>query len=177
METRTPVDVQRILEERARRLSIVPELPYAGEQKQIVTFVIGGEAYGIDVTHIHQIHPVRGLVTLPSTPEFVAGVINIRGTLYSVINLRRFLGLLDAGAGSPAKVVLVTGAGLTVGILADEVGDVRTVPVQDIGKMSSLDWAVREEYVFGIMPDALIILNLDAILGDRRMIVAAADME
>jgi len=175
METPTPIEVRRILEERARVLSVAPEREDVGERVQVVPLIIDGETYGVDASQVQEIQPLRGLVPVPSTPEFVAGVMNIRGTIYSVVHLRRFLGLPDAENGNPAKVALVSAAGLTIGVLADEVSDVRSVPLQDIDPAPATTAGVREEYVRGVTPDMVLILDLNAVLGDRRMIVSADD--
>jgi purine-binding chemotaxis protein CheW len=163
-----------VLEERARALSAAPPPEDTGERMQIVPFVVDGEAYGVNVLQVQEVHPLRGLVAVPSTPGFVAGVLNIRGTIYSVVHLRRFFGLPAAGAGTPTRVLVVGAAGLTLGILADDVADVCRVAVRDIGAPSSVS-GIPEQYLFGVTPAMVVVLNLDAVLADTRMVVAAED--
>lgn len=175
METRTPSEVRRILVERAAALAVAPASEADEERMQVVPLAIDGEVYGIDALQVLEIQPVGRLVRVPSTPEFVAGVMNVRGRIHSILHLRRFLGLPNAASGRYSKVALVS-AGLTLGILADEVSDLRRVRLGDLGPAPIALTGVSEEYVRGVTPDLIVVLNLEGILADSRLIVSADEV-
>jgi purine-binding chemotaxis protein CheW len=83
---------------------------------------LGGSTYAVDLLSIREIIPVRGATRLPKSPPFVAGLMNVRGTIVTVIDLSRRLG--GPGVGADASVVLVEYLGKLVGIAVDEVTEV-----------------------------------------------------
>ena len=88
-----PEDAQRILEARARRLAQPPDAPIAGEMLELVILALGTERLGVDVRHVQEIQPLGELTPVPGVAAFWAGLINLRGRLYPVLDLRRYLGL------------------------------------------------------------------------------------
>jgi len=83
---------------------------------------LGGSTYAVDLLSIREIIPIRGATRLPKSPAFVAGLMNVRGIIVTVIDLSRRLG--GAGVGADASVVLVEYGGKLVGIAVDEVTEV-----------------------------------------------------
>lgn len=83
---------------------------------------LGGRTYGVDLLAIREIIPVRGATRLPQSPAYVAGLMNVRGTIVTVIDLSRRLG--GPGTGTDASVVLVEHRGKLVGVAVDEVTEV-----------------------------------------------------
>ena len=88
-----PSQVQRILEARARELSREPEADARGDTVELVVLALGPERYGVAGQLVQAIHPLSGLTSVPGLPAFWAGLVNLRGRLYPVLNLRRYLGL------------------------------------------------------------------------------------
>jgi purine-binding chemotaxis protein CheW len=98
-------------------------------------------------------------------------VINIRGSIYSVIDIRGFFGVQKQDLGDTTKVILVNAAGLEVGILADDVKGATSLPLSEIKAALAAQAAAKDEYVQGVTKDMLIILNLEALLRDERITV------
>ena len=119
--------VQAILEERARALAKSADTQ-TGESMPLVVFSLANETYGIATEHVREVQPLRGVTPVPCTPEFVVGVINIRGSIYSVIDIRSFFGVPKKEMTDSTKVILVNAAGLEVGILADDVSGATKYP-------------------------------------------------
>jgi purine-binding chemotaxis protein CheW len=159
-----------VLEERARALSKVTEVQ-TSEGVPLVVFSLANETYGIATEHIKEVQPLRDITPVPCTPEFVIGVVNIRGSIYSVIDIRSFFGVQRTEIGDSTKVILVNGAGLEVGILADDVKGATSVLLNDIKPPLTTQAAVKEEYIQGVTKEMLIVLNLVALLRDERIIV------
>ncbi|MFZ5917725.1 MAG: chemotaxis protein CheW [Chloroflexota bacterium] len=169
-ENLSPQKVQAILEERARALASVEEMS-VGDTMQVVVFSLADETYGITTDHVREVQPLRNVSPVPCTPRFVVGVVNIRGAIYSVIDVRSFLGVSDQAITEWAKVILVDAADLEVGILADDVLGEINVPLAEIRPPLANRGSIREEYVRGVTREMLSILNLEALLRDERIIV------
>ncbi len=166
-----PADkIKAILEQRARALAKAAQVE-AGETMQLVVFCLGRETFGISTDQVREVQPLRQVTPVPCTPEFVVGVINIRGSIYSVIDIRSFLGVPRQDVTERTKVILVNAAGLQVGILADDVSGATNIPLSDVRPALASQSAAKEEYIQGVTRDMMIVLNLEALLHDERVIV------
>lgn len=163
---------RRILEERACALAgaLVAEEPV--DTVELVVLTVGPERYGVDADRVGEVRPLAELTPLPGTPPFWAGIVNVRGTLYPVLDLRRYFDLPAADPGDHAqKVVLVSAAGLTVGLMVEDASGVRAVPADAIrpplgGASEAVIATVR-----GVTDDLLAILDVEALLPDPRLVV------
>jgi purine-binding chemotaxis protein CheW len=99
------------------------------------------------------------------------GVINIRGSLYSVIDIRSLFGVKKQEVDENTKVILVEAGGLELGIQADDVKGAMSISLDEIKPPLAAQSTVKEEYVQGVTKGMLIILNLEALLRDERIIV------
>lgn len=159
-----------ILRERAQALARVPEVE-ADPGQQLVAFSLGGETYCIPTSRVREVQPLQQVCPVPCTPAFVVGVISIRGMIYSVIDVRDLLGTLAPRTSNSAKVIMVSAAGLEIGILAEDVLGAVNVPTGEVRPPLAAPSSIREEYVQGVTGDMMIILNLDALMSDERIIV------
>jgi purine-binding chemotaxis protein CheW len=167
----SPEEVARILRARAQTLAQVPPEEGAGATAQVVIFALGDEAYGIEAGHVENIYPLEGLTPVPCTPDFVAGVVNLRGRILSVIDLRRFMGLGGITVDENTQVIAVNAAGLEVGLLANDVRSVGTLSLDKLDPALPTSTHATAEYTRGVTPDMIVLLDLEAILLDRRMVV------
>src|SRR5262245_35228075 len=99
--------IQRILEERARALARSPETEPAGERIDLVVLTLGAERYGVDVHHVQEIRPLGALTPVPGAPPIWAGVVNLHGQLYPILNLRRYLAQEGDSVTEGGNVILV----------------------------------------------------------------------
>jgi len=168
--------IERILEERARALARAPaaEREAAGHEDELVVLALGAERYGVDILQVQTIQALTGLAYVPGLPAFWAGLVNLRGRLYPVLNLRRYLALAGQPAGG-GQVVLVSAAGLSVALWVDDVLEIRRVAPDQIGAplADAATAAQRGPGVRGITPDLLVVLDLDVLLGDPRLVIQA----
>jgi len=162
--------MKAVLYERAKALTKSTEA-HMGETMQLVVFQLADEKYGIATEYVLEVQPMRDVTPVPCTPGFVVGVINIRGSIYSVIDIRSFFGVEKREHTEATKVILVNAAGLEIGILADDVKGATNIPLSDIKPPLATQGAVKEEFLQGVTKDMLIILNLDTLLRDERIIV------
>lgn len=162
--------IKSILEARRRALLNSTDMQ-TGETMQVVVFSLANETYGIATEFAKEVQPLRDVTPVPCTPDFCVGVINIRGSIYPVIDIRSFFGVPKKEVTALTKVILVDAAGLTVGILADEVSGAASVPITDIKPPLAAQSSAKEEYILGVTQKMLIILNLEALLRDDRIII------
>jgi len=166
-----PDEIARILEKRARVLAQVPPAREGGEVIQAVTFALGDELYAIEISCVSGIYPLEGLTPVPCTPDYCAGVVNLRGRILSVIDIHRFMGLPGAVAHNGAQVIVVRAAGVEVGILADRVLEVHSLPLAELQPALPTTSRGAAEYARGVAPDMRVLLDLPALLGDGRIVV------
>jgi purine-binding chemotaxis protein CheW len=164
--------VRRILEERARALAGPLLAEEAVDTVDLVVLTVGPERYGVDADLVGEVRPLADLTPVPGTPPCWAGIVNVRGTLYPVLDLRRYLDLAPVETGDrQPKVVLVSAAGLTVGLLVEDASGVRPVPAEAIapplgGASEAVTATVR-----GVTDDLLAILDVETLLADPRLVV------
>jgi purine-binding chemotaxis protein CheW len=163
-------DIAKVLEERAAALAHSSEDDEkGGETIGMVVLAVGDERYGVEVQDVQEIEPLDKLTPIPGTPAFWTGVVNLRGSMYPVLDIERYLGLPSSEAENP-KVALVSRAGLSVGLLVDEVAEIRKVRSSEIGPPVA-DGSSKAEVVRGVTPDMLSVLDLEALLSDPSLVV------
>lgn len=168
----------RILEDRAQRLAQPPLAPVTGEMLELVILALGAERYGVEARFVQEVQPLDNLMPVPGVPAFWIGLVNLRGHLYPVLDLRNLLGLPPrpavGGAAAeppPAKIVLAVAKGLEIGLLADDVPEVRQVLRSEIGTpLVEMIGPVRT-FTMGVTADLLTVLNIEALLTDARLTV------
>lgn len=122
-----------------------------GPTRQYISFTTGDEEYGVDIMAIREIKGWTATTELPNAPAYVRGVINLRGAIIPILDLRaRFgAGLTEAQA---RHVIIVVAVGhRVVGILVDGVTDIITVPEVDIQPIPELDHGDTSEFLTGLV--------------------------
>ncbi len=168
----TPEEEKEILKTRARALAREP----VGKETssgllEILEFLLAYETYGIEISHVRETVPLKDLTPVPCTPPFVLGLINVRGRIMSVIDIRKFFDLPEKGLTDLNKVIIVHDGEMEFGILADAVRGVRTIPSSDLQPSLPTLTGVREEFLRGVTGDRLVLLDMGKILADKRLIV------
>jgi purine-binding chemotaxis protein CheW len=164
-------DITRVLEERARALArSSDEDETSGETIGMVVLAVGDERYGVEVQDVQEIEPLDKITPIPGTPAFWTGVVNLRGSMYPVLDIERYLGLPASEEVESPKVALVSRNGISVGLLVDEVPEIRPVKVSEIGPPVA-DGSSKAEVVRGVTPDMLSVLDLEALLSDPALVI------
>ncbi|MGB2842061.1 MAG: chemotaxis protein CheW [Halobacteriota archaeon] len=145
-------------------------------QQQLVVFKLGGEDFGVDIMQVREIIRKGDMTAVPNAPEYVKGVINLRGQITTIIDLRRKLGLLEKESGEDEqqeRVIVVEVDKNTVGMAVDAVTEVTYLSESDIDEVPAL---VKEnigtEYLRGVgkLPNRLLILiDLKRVLHGEEM--------
>jgi purine-binding chemotaxis protein CheW len=164
-------DKKKILKERARLLAQEPEKKEAGETLEILGFSLAHERYGIETSFIREVYPLKEYTPLPCTPAFVFGLINVRGQILSIIDMRKFFELPEKGISDLNKVIILHNVSMEFGILADEIIGVKTIPLRQLQMTLPTLTDIREKYLKGVTQDQMVVLDAAKLLIDKDMIV------
>ena len=138
---------------------------------QFVSFAIGDDQYGVDIMAVREIKGWTSITPLPRQPEYMRGVLNLRGVMVPIIDLRcRFgQGLTDA---TPVHIVLVVQiANTTVGLLADRVLDIISIDAAQIRPVPRVSLDARVDFLSGLITveDTMIaLIDLDQLLAEQN---------
>jgi purine-binding chemotaxis protein CheW len=138
---------------------------------ELLEFRLGSERYALETRHIQDVHPLRELTPLPCTPPFVLGIVNVRGHILPVLDLKKFFDLPERGLTDLHRMILVRGNGLELGLLADVIVGVRSVAADDLQPSLPTLSGIRADYLKGVSVERLVVLDLDRILSDPRIVV------
>ena len=137
------------------------------ELLQLVSFFIGSEEFGVDILFVQEINRMSQVTKVPNAPEFVNGVINLRGRVIPVIDLRLKFGMPKKDPGKNTRIIVVEVGGKTVGFIVDSVNEVLRIPKSVTEAPPPLAMGINSEYIksVGKLEDRLLILiDLEKIL-------------
>ena len=138
---------------------------------EVVEFLLASEHYGIELTNIREIHALSEFTPVPGTPAFVLGLTNVRGQILSLIDIKKLFDLPERGLTDLNKVIIVRTHQMELGILADAVLGVRTIAPSEFQTSLPTLTGIRAEYLKGITKDPLVILDVEKILSDGKIVV------
>jgi purine-binding chemotaxis protein CheW len=165
-------EVERILRARAQALARAPRpAPAAGTMLELLEFGLATERYALESRHVQEVHPLRELTPLPCTPPFILGIVNVRGRILPVLDLKKFFDLPERGLTDLHRIILVRGHGLELGLLADVIVGVRSVAADSLQPALPTLTGIRADYLKGISEERLVVLDLDRMLCDPKIIV------
>jgi purine-binding chemotaxis protein CheW len=136
-----------------------------------LTFKLAGEEYGLEILKVREIIGIMDITALPQMPPYVKGVINLRGKVIPVIDLRLKFGMAPAEYTEQTCVVVVN-VGALVGIIVDTVQEVLDVAEGQIDPPPPLGASVDTSFVMGmgkVRDDVKILLDIDKVLGSREL--------
>ena len=162
---------ETLLRERAAVLARPPQAPSAGTTLKVLEFRLATERYALESHYVENVHPLKDLTPLPCTPAFILGVVNIHGRIVPVIDMKKFFGLPEHGLTDLHRVILIRGNDLELGLLADVIVSVCAIPADSLQPSLPTLTGIRADYLKGIGADRLVVLDLERILADPRIIV------
>ena len=138
-----------------------------GDLKQFISFSIGEEEYGLELLRVKEVIRIREITWLPKAPSFVKGIINLRGDVIPIIDLRDKFGLESREQTAQTRVIVVEVEGRLMGMVVDSASQVVRIPADQIDPPPPMLGGFSQEFITGVgkLDDKLIILlNTDAIL-------------
>ena len=142
------------------------------ELLQRVTFSIGEEEFGVDILSVQEIIRMMDITKVPRAPEFVEGVINLRGKVIPIIDLRRRFGLTTRDHDKHTRIIVIEINNMIVGFVVDSVSEVLRIPASTVEPPPPVVSGLESEYISGVgkLEDRLLILlDLNKLLsGEER---------
>jgi purine-binding chemotaxis protein CheW len=141
---------------------------FAADGAQYLTFSLGDDEYGVEILKVQEIRGSSPITPLPNTPAHIRGVMNLRGSIIPVVDLRSRLGMGDAGDKAAGVIIVVTVGTQVKGMVVDGVSDVVGIPAAEIQPPPDLDTPSGARFVKGLakIGDKLVILlDSEQVLG------------
>ena len=145
---------------------------YSGEDQQFLTFDLADEYYGVDILKVQEIKGYTTVTRIPNTPDYLKGVLNLRGTIVPIVDLRMKFGMGTTQPTSFTVVVVVNVRNRIMGFLVDAVSDVLDLNAKNIQPPPELGSAVDVTFVAGIgnANDRLVtLLDIDRVLTEDEV--------
>lgn len=147
-----------------------------GDADQFLTFMLDGEEYGVDILRVQEIKGWDAVTTIPNTPDYIRGVMNLRGTIVPIIDMRIRFSMKHMEYGPTTVVIVLRVEGKcnsrVMGIVVDGVSDVYNLKQTDIKPSPSFGSAVDTEFVKGITTvgeKLVVILDIDYMLNSAEL--------
>jgi purine-binding chemotaxis protein CheW len=161
-------EIERVLQHRAEALA----RPVDGDgdrepTAEMLVLVVGVERYGIAVRRVKEVRPLGTPSVVPGLPGCWAGLINLRGALLPVLDLRRYLGVEESVFSDPPQAVVVAGPTVEAALMVDAVQGVERFKASDIGPSPNGTSSV----VLGVTTDLVSVLDVDRLLADEALVV------
>lgn len=142
----------------------------SAEKLQLVSFCVNNEQYAVDILRVQEINRMLAITQVPQSPPGVEGVINLRGRIIPIMDLRVRFGMPKTERTDESRIIVVEAAGAIVGFIVDKVHEVLRIARDTVDPAPAMSSTVESRYISGVakFDDRLIILlDLDALLGEQ----------
>ena len=143
-----------------------------GEGRELLTFTLGTEEYGIDILKVQEIRGYDAVTTIANSPDFIKGVINLRGIIVPIVDMRIKFKLGSVTYDETTVVIILNIANRVVGMVVDGVSDVTTLKPEEIRPPPEFGAGLDVQYLQGLgtVDDRMIILvDIDKLMSSRDM--------
>lgn len=168
----TEEEKKRILKTRAKELARLEETKATNiAQVEVVEFLLAHENYAVESKYVQEVSPLKELTSLPGTPPFILGLINFRGLILTVIDLRSLFNLPQRSLAKQNKVIIIQTSEIKAGILADGIQGIRSVRIDELQPPLPTMTGIRGEFIKGVTSEQLVVLDMEKVLSDQRILV------
>jgi purine-binding chemotaxis protein CheW len=153
------------------------QMGFSTDGSQYLTFTLGEEYYGVEILRVQEIKGYTAVTRIPNTPEYIKGVLNLRGTIVPIVDLRAKFGMEKIEYTRFTVIVVVVVQDRVMGIIVDAVSDVLNIAKKDIQQTPQFGTSVDVSFISGIgkCGDKLVaLLDIDRILSVGEIAQAAA---
>lgn len=145
----------------------------ASQTVQVIVFNLGNEKYGVDISQVREIIKPTQITRIPNAPDFIEGVINLRGQITTIINLRRRFGMEAKEIDTNTRIIVVEHNNAVIGMMVDTVNEVKYLSANNIEALPGIITARNEaKFLKGVgkLPDSLLILiDLNKVLDEDEI--------
>ena len=150
------------------------------ESRELLTFTLGSEEYGIDILKVQEIRGYEAVTTIANSPEFIKGVINLRGIIVPIMDMRIKFKLSNVTYDETTVVIILNIAQRVVGMVVDGVSDVTTLKPEEIRPAPEFGASLDVKYLQGLgtLDDRMIILvDIEKLMSSRDMELMDSSLE
>lgn len=144
------------------------------EEIKVIVFALGDEEYGVEVERVKTIERMQPMTRVPKTPEFIKGVINLRGVVTPVLDLRGRFGLPETEYTDDTRIIIVSVKDIEVGMIVDMANDVIDVDSDKIDDPPEAVGGIKAKYLRGVAKIGdhrlLVLLNLEEVLNKNEIV-------
>lgn len=137
-----------------------------------VTFQLDGETYGVNVTQVREVLRVTEIAPVPGAPDYVMGIINLRGNVVTVVDTRKRFGLMSTEPTDSSRIVIIEVGGQEIGMMVDSVAEVVDLPVSSIESAPNIGNDDSSRFIQGVTSiegKLLILVDVIKFLGDEDL--------
>lgn len=137
---------------------------------QMVVFKLNDQEYGVDIFNVREIGPYRQPTQIPDSPEYIEGILNLRGDIIPILNLKKRFSLQEGNMSEKTRIIVINSGQQLIGIIADEASEVLSMDSEQIESVSDIMGPVNRRFISGVGKRAdkmFIILNIEAILTEN----------
>jgi purine-binding chemotaxis protein CheW len=149
-------------------------------KRELLTFTLGEESYGLDILKVQEIRGYETPTRIANTPDFIKGVINLRGHIVPIVDLRVKLSLGEANFDASTVAIILNVLGRTVGVVVDGVSDVIALAPEAIKPAPEFGSVLDTQYILGLATvegRLLIIIDIEKLMGSRDMALVSEAAE
>ncbi len=142
-------------------------------EKQYVIFSLGNEEYGVDIMKVKEISEFKESTKVPNAPYFVDGIINLRGEIIPIVNLKKRFNLEDNGTNSDTRIIVINLNNRNVGFVVDDASQVLRINDNDIEPAPEIIAGIHRQYISGVGKvdeKIIILLDLEQILTEDEKV-------
>ena len=151
----------------------------SGTSRELLTFTLGNEEYGIDILKVQEIRGYDAVTTIANAPEFIKGVVNLRGIIVPIVDMRIKFKLGDVTYDETTVVIILNVANRVVGMVVDGVSDVITLQAEQIKPAPEFGASLDTQYLQGlgtVDERMLILVDIEKLMTSRDMeLIEAAE--
>ncbi|MGE5351830.1 MAG: chemotaxis protein CheW [Acidobacteriota bacterium] len=162
---------KNILKKRAEKLAERVTVSEVKNEIEVIEFTLSGETYAIETSFLKEVFHMKEITPVPLTPAFVKGIINLRGNIVSVLDLKVVFELANGTISNYDRVIILQERDMTFGILADEIRGIKKISLEN----STFDLpdlnAVKKKYLKAVTSQRVVILDGSKLLNDESIII------
>ncbi len=151
------------------------KISFATDGSQYLTFTLGQEEYGVEILKVQEIRGYSAVTPIPNTPNYIKGVMNLRGTIIPVVDLRAKLGMTEAEYNQFTVIIVVMVGTKVMGLIVDSVSDVLNIPKSDIQAAPDFGGDVDARFIQGMAKAGeklVVLLDIDKVLNEEDLATA-----
>ncbi len=157
-----------------------PEIGVPSAKQQFITFSLNNEEYAVNASMVREIIELTSVTRVPNLPDCIRGVINLRGAIIPVVDLKRNFGMATGEYCRHTCVIVTEFSGGPMGIIADAVSDVINIPVESMASAPGFGPRIKSDFISGfgrIGQRLVIVLDIDKVLKEEETAAVARAAE